>query len=297
MTKDDIISKVDFDPAGYGSINETLKDAKKYDITITYDDVKKWKEKHTERKTNLRGQNSFIAHHAAEEYQMDNMFFTDLKDPEYIGGLLMFDIFTKYTVVIPIKNRSIPEVNDAIEKAITKTGKKPITIYSDNEGAFISKEIKRYFENNNIRHLTALGHAPVAERQIRTIKNMVYQRVEKTGQKWHEVLFPVLLTYNNKMEHSTTKMTPKEAMKPENQFTVKLNLELKRINSRIYPNINIGDFVKVYKKKDKLDKERKSLWSKENYKVEGINESMGQKFYKLEGKPKALMRGEILLQN
>ena len=221
MSKDEIISKVYFDPAGYGSINQTLQDAKQYDSTITYDEVKKWKEKHTERKTNLRGQKSFIAHHAAEEYQMDNMFFTDLKDPDYDGGLLMVDIFTKYTVVIPIKNRSIPEVNDAIEKAITKMGKKPITIYSDNEGAFISNEIKRYFENNNIRHLTTLGHAPVAERQIRTIKNVIYQRVEKTGQKWHEVLFPVLLTYNNEMEHSTIKMTPKEATKPENQFTGK----------------------------------------------------------------------------
>ena len=46
MSKDDIISKVYFDPAGYGSINETLKDAKQYDNTITYDDVKQ-----TERKT------------------------------------------------------------------------------------------------------------------------------------------------------------------------------------------------------------------------------------------------------
>jgi hypothetical protein len=55
MSKDDIISKVYFDPAGYGSINETLKDAKKYDSTITYDDVKKWKARNTERKTNLRG--------------------------------------------------------------------------------------------------------------------------------------------------------------------------------------------------------------------------------------------------
>ena len=53
MSKDDIISKVFFDPAGYGSINETLKDAKKFDDTITYDDVKNWKEKHTERKTKL----------------------------------------------------------------------------------------------------------------------------------------------------------------------------------------------------------------------------------------------------
>jgi hypothetical protein len=78
---------------------------------------------------------------------------------------------------------------------------------------------------------------------------------------------------------------------------VKLNLELKRKNNRIYPNVNVGDMVKVYKKKDKLDKERLSLWSKEVYRVERIDESMGQKFYKLEGKQKALMRGEILLQN
>ena len=55
--------------------------------------------------------------------------------------------------------------------------------------------------------------------------------------------------------------------------------------------------VKVHRKKDKLDKERLSLWSKDVYRVERIDESMGQKFYKLEGKPKALMRGEILLQN
>ena len=52
MSKDDIISKVYFDPAGYGSINETLKDAKQYDNIITYGDVKNWKQKHTEMKTN-----------------------------------------------------------------------------------------------------------------------------------------------------------------------------------------------------------------------------------------------------
>ena len=157
-----------------------------------------------------------------------------------------------------------------IEEAVKKMGKKPKTVYSDNEGAFVSNFIQMYFKNNNIRHITTLGHAPVAERQIRTIKNMIYQRVEKTGQKWHEVLFAVLLTYNNKLIHSTTKMTPKDAMKPENQLDVKLNLELKRKHCRIYPNVNIGDMVKVYRKKDKLDKERLSLWSKENYRVEGI---------------------------
>ena len=126
---------------------------------------------------------------------------------------------------------------------------------------------------------------------------MVYQRVEKTGQKWHELLYPVLLTYNNKLVHSTIKMTPSDARKPENHLTVKLNLELSRKHTRKYPEVKVGDMVRVYRKKDKLDKERVSLWSKDAYKVENIVESMGQDFYKLEGKPKALMRSEILLQN
>mgnify|MGYP003350092788 CR=1 FL=1 len=181
--KDKILAKVYFDPAGYGSINQTLKEAKAYDNTITYDYVKSWIARHTERKTNLSGFNSFIAHAPHDKYQMDLMFFTDLKDPEYIGGLLMVDIFTKYTVVIPIKTKQIPDVTSAIEEAVKKMGQKPITIYSDIEGAYVSNIIQKFFENNNIRHLTTLGHAPVAERQIRTIKNMIYQRVVKNGAK------------------------------------------------------------------------------------------------------------------
>ena len=62
-------------------------------------------------------------------------------------------------------------------------GAKPKTVYSDNEGAFVSNEIQTYFKNNNIRHITTLSHAPVAERQIRTIKNMIYQRAAKNRSK------------------------------------------------------------------------------------------------------------------
>ena len=118
--KDAILSKVYFDPAGYGSINQTLKEAKAYDNTITYEYVKNWISRHTERKTNLSGFNSFIASEPHEEYQMDLMFFTDLKDPVYTIGLLMVDVFTKYTVVVPVKSKQIHDVAIAIEQAITK---------------------------------------------------------------------------------------------------------------------------------------------------------------------------------
>ena len=113
--------------------------------------------------------------------------------------------------------------------------------------------------------------------------------------KWHEVSGAVLLPYNNKLVSSVTHHTPKEAMKDDNKFNVKVNLELHSKHTRKYPNINVGDNVKAYRKKDKLDKERVSLWSKEVYKVERIDISDGQKFYKLEGKPKTRMRHELLL--
>ena len=61
MNKNDIISKVYHDPAGFGSNAATLEDAKKYDASITLQDIKDWKSKNIERKTNLKGFNSFIA--------------------------------------------------------------------------------------------------------------------------------------------------------------------------------------------------------------------------------------------
>ena len=97
------------------------------------------------------------------------------------------------------------------------------------------------------------------------------------------------------MVHSVTKLTPAEAMKPSNTAEVKFNLELKSRHSRKYPNIAIGDYVRVFQKKDKLDKERISNWSADKYKVTDIQESMDQKFYKLEGRDKVVMRSEILL--
>ena len=297
--KDEIIAKVYYDLAGYGSVATTLSDAKQYDPSITYEDVKRWKAKKTERKTNIRGYNSFVVDKPFVEYQMDLAFFFDLNkeqnDKTYMGIMLMVDIFTKFTTAVLIKSKQIPDVLEAIKEDIQKMGKKPESIYSDNEGAFISNEVQKYFKDNNIRHITTLTHAPVAERQIRTIKSMIYQRVEKTNEKWYNVLGAVLLIYNNRMVHSSIKMTPNEARKPANELNVKLNLQLNRTKLRKYPNVSVGDTVKLYKKKDKLDKERKSVWSTNIYKVENITHSVGEAMFKLEGVAKPVLRHEILL--
>ena len=69
---------------------------------------------------------------------------------------------------------------------------------------------------------------------------------------------------------------------------------MKRKHTRIYPDINVGDYVKIYNKKNKFDKERIPVWSRDKFKVESINDSLGQNFYKVEGRPRELMRFEII---
>ena len=213
----------------------------------------------------MRGMNSFIAEKPKEEYQMDLFFFADQDlERKFTIALLMVDIFTKWTQVVQVPSKKWPDVLEGIKKLIPMMGGKPKTIYSDDEGAFNSTEIQKYLEDEGIRHLTTRGHAPVAERQIRTFKDMIYKRIENNDKEWWEVLDAVQLTYNRKMEHSVTKMTPHEARQNNNQQPVKFNLELKRRHSRQYPEISVGDTVRVFKKKDKLDKERKSNYLPKN---------------------------------
>ena len=47
---DSAIEKVYYDPGGYGSVQETYKDVKKLDDTITINNVRDWFERKVERK-------------------------------------------------------------------------------------------------------------------------------------------------------------------------------------------------------------------------------------------------------
>ena len=124
------------------------------------------------------------------------------------------------------------------------------------------------------------------------------RRMEKNPDlHWYEtkILANSLVMYNYKMVSSATGFTPNEAKEPKHKLNVKLNLELKRVKKRRYPDVEEGDKVRLYKKKDKLDKERVGVWTDTIYTVERIEEQRGQKFYYLKDRPRPVLRHEILL--
>ena len=101
-----------------------------------------------------------------------------------------------------------------------------------------------------------------------------------------------MLTYNNKNEHISINMTPVEARKKDNQIDVKLNLELKAKRDRKYPELKIGDKVKIMLKYNKMKKEHDPLSSDMKYEIEKIEEKNGLTFYYVNGRPR--LRNEIL---
>ena len=134
MTKyDGLIKKIYYDPGGYGSVQETYKDAKKEDSTITVANVKDWFERNVERKKQLRGFNSYISKGPRDEYEVDLFDVNYLGQREFPFGLLAIDNFTKVMWVVPLKGKTTEELIRGTQ-AIIDNIRKPKRIYSDMEG-------------------------------------------------------------------------------------------------------------------------------------------------------------------
>ena len=198
--------------------------------------------------------------------------------------------------MVPLKSKSESGFLAGVMEAFRNLGGKPLVIYSDQEGAWNGKCVQQYLKEKNIKLFMALSHAPIAERAIGAIKNMLYKRLEfEPHRPWYgDLLQQVLLTYNYGREHSTLGMTPNEARKPANEQKVEKQLASKGLHDRAYPPIKVGDQVRIYKEKDKMDKQHTSVWTKQRYTVEGIVRENDQNFYKTSNY-KVLLRHEILL--
>ena len=301
--KQKIISDIYFDRSGYGSKATTLKDAREKEPTIKMSDVEQFFKKNVEIKAKPRGHNSFIAPHNFHTFQID-LFFVGYYDfdeeQKYRGGLVCIDVLSKFAVVVPIKTKNGEDVLEATKEALKKMGKKSKIIYTDDERAIAGEDFKNYVEGEGIELYRTRGHPAFAERFIKTYKDMLFKRVEadekaeKQNIQWTDYNLEIVLTYNDKMKHSATGMTPNQARKEKNEFRAMLNVASKAKKERIYPTLEVGDKVKIMRKKAITEKERTSHWLKGYYVVQEVAEKLNQQYYKLTDYPRLLMRHELL---
>jgi hypothetical protein len=314
-SKNRVIKSVYNDRSGFGSMMSTYRTAKEKNNSITIQNVKDWFFENVEKTGKSGINNKFINNRAYQEYQIDLIFWGKNDDDEDEDddvkkgstskteayqdvALSMIDIFSKYAVVIPMSDKKGATVNAAVLEGFKKMNpnKRPEMVYCDNDKLFQTTLVPLMKELKIPLYVTKHA-AMVNERFNRTFKNMIWKRLKASGKnikEWTSFIYEVLLTYNNLMVSSVTGMTPNEARKPENTLQVKVALEMKRGNVRKYPTISVGDYVQTFfKKRTQNKKENVPNWSKEKYKVVGISESLGQKYYKLEGVQREYLRHDL----
>ena len=129
------------------------------------------------------------------------------------------DSFTKILTVIPLKSKSESDFLARLMEAFKNLGGKPKVTYADQEPSWAGKYVQRFLQEDDILLIMALSHAGIVERAIRTIKDMLYKRLEHDPNRpWYgELLQQVIFVYNYGREHSRVHMTPDEARAQSNE--------------------------------------------------------------------------------
>ena len=171
---------------------------------------------------------------------------------------------------------------------------KPKALYSDPDSSLLANSMKTYLKEKGIELITTRQHASMAERAIRTIKAELDSKIEKEPKTWTTYLPDVLREYNENKVHKTIGMTPKDATEVKNEFEVKTNLEINRVNKRDQPELDEDDKVRMYKKKNIFDKERVPVWEDGYRRVRKVENVLGQKLYKVDNNDRLVLRSDLL---
>ena len=152
---------------------------------------------------------------------------------------------------------------------------KPEYIWSDREPAFLSKEMQKFFKNNNVTiyHTNSHLKAVVIERFNRSLRELMMKEFVKNNNiVWYNILPKLIKIYNNRY-HSTIKMKPIQVNKSNEKY-IKENIYTYNKTSKI-PRYKIDDLVRIsLKRRPIFDKASANIkWAEELFKIHSINKS------------------------
>ena len=183
------------------------------------------------------------------------------------------DIFSKYVWAFPIKSKKISYIKPCFEKIFKQ--RKPKYIWSDQESAFFSKEMLKFFEDHNtkIYYTHSNLKAVVIERFNRSLRELMMKKfVRNNNTVWYNILPELIKTYNNRY-HCTIKMKPINVNKTNEKHIKNTVYNYDITNKK--PKYKINDVVRISLKRRQLfDKPTGNIkWSEELFKIYKINKS------------------------
>ena len=183
------------------------------------------------------------------------------------------NIFSKYAFAFPLKTKTIKEIRFCFQKIFKN--RKPKFIWSDQESAFFSKEMLKFFEDHNIKiyYTNSNLKGVFIERFNRSLREIMMTKFVKSNNTvWYNILPELLKTYNNRYHHAI-KMKPIDVNK-SNEKHIKNTVYNCNITNK-KPKYKINDLVRIsHKRRQLFDKPTGNIkWSEELFKIYKVGKS------------------------
>ena len=166
------------------------------------------------------------------------------------------DNLSKYLWAIPLKNKYSRTITNEFSNILTTSKRKPLKIESDRGKERYNSIFQDFLKSKNIHHYSRFTDKgpSIAERVIRTVRNLLKKPVfEKGNANWLNELPSVIKKYNNTI-HSSIKMTPIQASKKSNEKIVYNNLkdnrEIQKPKFKVGQVVRTADIKRVFSKGD-----------------------------------------------
>ena len=198
--------------------------------------------------------------------------------------LVCVDIFSSYSWVVPMKDKSASETEKAIESVLQKVPRMPTYFWTDKGKEFYNSKVKHLLDAHSIKHYsTETGNkVPQCENKIRFLRRLMgrYADAHQT-MVYMPILQDLVTNMNTSKSRTRDGLTPKQALDRTNHD---------RVMNALYsyekpppPKFKVGDYVRIAKQKSQFSKESThERWSVEVFKIREVVSIENPCYYYLE---------------
>jgi len=257
MNFDKLLSDLYYKYKNYDGVNELYRKAREYNKDIKKEDVSKWlKLQSTHQQTTVKEikKREFLPIYSESHYafQIDLTFFPKYKSQNKDNYVLFtaINVNTRYAYAYYAKNKEAETIIEMLNK-FKHNALEIDNVTCDYGKEFIDKNVKKWFEENNIdvHYVKDDDHKNlgIINRFHRTLKEKLLKHfIANDTTKWIDIIDEIIKNYNNTRNRGIENFTPREASKP---FIQSYLISKKR---EITDSINNVDNNETYKVGDKV---------------------------------------------
>ena len=185
--------------------------------------------------------------------------------------ITIIDTFSKKAWAMKMKSKSAQSIMKVMKPFFRSN--KPQKMQFDQGTEFYNRQFLDLLKENNIKHYSVYSEqkAAIAERFNRTLKERMFKYFTSRGtHRWVDILQDLIDGYNN-TKHSSTLFAPNE-VNQANEKKVRDNLfpKIKKLKQFTTPAFNVGDTVRITRKKGLFEKAYEINWTWEVFTVSEV---------------------------